>query len=311
MREAGAKKLYAAITNVRDEFVEEAQAVKLNQGQEVRPKQTLKLNRGQTVRRHGEQTAGLNQGQTVTRNRREAAWLKRCVPVLVSALCLVLALGTGRRLLSEQADRNGGQGNGCSFWGSGDSSLLEERREEFTPEFSEEAEAVFDGVPGVMKVYRTLDNQWFLAEDMLDFSQVLTGETIYVVPGSGRGIDGPKEDGAYAVYTLDENGMPQWGASVYGGDMVPSQFNGLTYDIIEEDLAGIDYEDYIITQSTRLYTVFVWARCREGGDMFITYPARPEFLGLENRGRYTLEELRYILAEAYRDSEDEQWAGRY
>jgi len=93
--------------------------------------------------------------------------------------------------------------------------------------------------------------------------------------------------------------------------MVPSQFNGLTYDIIEEDLAGIDYEDYIITQSTRLYTVFVWARCREGGDMFITYPARPEFLGLENRGRYTLEELRYILAEAYRDSEDEQWAGRY
>lgn len=230
--------------------------------------------------------------------------MKRCVQVFVSALCLVLVMGAGKRFLSEWTDSNGGQGNVHNgFWGNGDSSLLEARREEFTSGFSEEAETAFEGVSGVMKVYRTLDNRWFLAENIIDFSQVLTGETIYVVPGSGRGIDGPKEDGAYAVYTLDENGMA-WGmgASISEGDMVPSQFHGLTYDIIEEDLAGIDYEDYIITQSARLYTVFVWARCGEGEDVFVTYPARPEFLGLENRGRYTLEELRHILAETYYNS---------
>lgn len=278
MREADVKKLYAGITNVRDEFVEEAQTGKLYRGQTGKP------------------------------NRRSDTWLKRCVTVLVPALCLGLTLATGKWLWSDGTDENGGQdyGGGCS-WGRRDSTLLEVRREGFTPEFPEEAKAAFEEIPGVVKVYKILDNLWFLAENMTDFSQVLTDETIYVFPGSVRGIDGPKEDGAYAVYTLDENGMPRWGmgASASEDDMIPSQFNGLTHDIIEEDLAGIDYEDYIVAQSTQLYTVFVWARCGEGKDMFVTYPARPEFLGLENRGRYTLEELRYILAEAFRDSEDE------
>lgn len=73
---------------------------------------------------------------------------------------------------------------------------------------------------------------------------------------------------------------------------------GLTYDIIEEDLAGVNYEDYVIAQSTQLYTVIVRARCVDG-EVFVTYPARPEFVGLENRRLYTLEELLGALREAY------------
>ena len=154
-----------------------------------------------------------------------------------------------------------------------------------------------------MEIYRTLNNEWFLADDLTDFSQILTAEPLYIVPGSSRGIGGRAEDGAYSVYTLDENGIPCWGgSSLPNNDIVPYTFCRLTYDIIAEDLAGINYDDYIIAQSTRLSTVFIWARCTDGEDMFVTYPARPEFVGLENRGCYTLKEIQRILTEAYRDS---------
>lgn len=49
-------------------------------------------------------------------------------------------------------------------------------------------------------------------------------------------------------------------------------------------------------------TVFVWAKCADGEDVFITYPARPEFVGLENRGRYTLPELQQILTKMAMES---------
>lgn len=227
----------------------------------------------------------------------------------VSAACLCLTVGLGALMISHPQDAGEGdfvQNNGgTGFWGSGDSELLPVHREDFTPGLTDEAAAAFAGVPGVFKTYRLLNNSWFLAEDLTDFSQVLTEETFYIVPGSMEGIGGSSEDGAYSFYTLNENGEAQWGGGRSGPQnpirqMVPYEFSWLTDEIIREDLAGVDYEDYIIAESTRLYTVFVWARCADGEDMFVTYPARPEFVGLENRSRYTLAEVQQILTEACR-----------
>lgn len=231
----------------------------------------------------------------------------------VAAACLCLAVGLGALTLSYPQDTEHGNlaqntegGNfvqnnsGEGFWGNGDSEILPVHREYFTPGLSEEAEAAFAGVPGVFKTYRLLNNSWFLSEDLTDFSQVLTEETFYIVPGSMHGIGGSQEDGAYSIYALGENGEAQWGMGRSGPQnpirqMVPYEFSWLTDEIIREDLAGVDYEDYIIAESTRLYTVFVWARCADGEDMFVTYPARPQFVGLENRERYTLAEIQQIL----------------
>lgn len=227
----------------------------------------------------------IEEAQTIKLKREHPVWLKWCA--LTACMCLAVGLGTQ---VLPQIPNGGGTKNGNNWWGSEDSDVGAVRREDFSPEFPSEAKIAFADVPGVLKTYRTLNNSWFLSEELTDFSQILTDEVRYVVPGSSGG--------AYAFYTLDENGKPQWGGSVSGGlSTIPYQFSGLTEEIIQEDLAGVDYEDYIIAQSNRLYTVFIWARCADGEDMFVTYPARPEFVGLENRGRYTLDEIQHILTE--------------
>lgn len=53
-------------------------------------------------------------------------------------------------------------------------------------------------------------------------------------------------------------------------------------------------EDYIFTYSQRLRTVFVWVRGEE--DFLVTYPTRPDLLGLEVSGVYTLDEPKVKLA---------------
>jgi len=259
MREREAVKLYDGITNVKDEFVEEAQKVRLKN------RKFLKLRQG----------------------------------AVAAALCL--AAGLGALGFPGWTDRDDGGNADGRFWGDGDHTLLEVRREEFSSELSPEEEAAFAGKPGVLKSYRTLYNEWFLAEDLTDFSQALGSEVYYIVPEFSLGFGETTEDGSYGVFTLGEDGSPRWGmgASAPANRIVPYGFCRLTREIIEEDLAGVDYEDYIIAESTRLYTVFVWARCPGGEDVFVTYCKIPEFLHLENRGKYTLEEIRQILTKDY------------
>ncbi|MCM1188445.1 MAG: hypothetical protein NC541_04000 [bacterium] len=188
-------------------------------------------------------------------------------------------------------------------WRTGDSTLLPSHREDFTQELSAEEQAAFEGMPEVMKIYRTLYNDWYLAEDLTDFSQALTADPYYILHGyvcyQSDGSDGEAREGAYGVYTLDESGQPRWGMGTSGPatSSLPYELCGLTRKVIEEDLAGIDCEDYIVAQSTLLYTVFVWARCPGGEDKFVTYPATPAFVGLENRRVYTLNEILQILKE--------------
>ncbi|MDE6642265.1 MAG: hypothetical protein K2K63_17280 [Acetatifactor sp.] len=272
MREAEVKKLYDSITNIKDEFVEEAQASK--------------------------RKGCVSAGKPILWQKKHPAWTKWCA--LAASLCLVIGMGSLMLMNLHHAGTSGGSYNSGGFdngfWGSGDLALLDAHREDFMPGLSAEAEAAFEGVPGVMEIYRTLNNEWFLANDLTDFSQILTAEPLYIVPA---------KDGAYSVYTLDENGISLGMGSSLPNNIsvsVPYALSGLTYDIIEEDLAGINYDDYIIAQSTRLYTVFIWARCADGEDMIVTYPARPEFVGFENRGCYTLKEIQRILTKVYRDS---------
>lgn len=271
MREAEVKKLYDSITNVKDEFVEEAQSIK--------------------------QKECVSAGKPIPGRKKHPTWKKWCA--LAASLCLAAGIGAPVLMNLRRAGTNGGSdhsNSGC--WGSGDHTLLDAHREDFTPGLSAEAEAAFEGIPGVMEIYRTLYNDWFLADNLTDFSQILTTEPLYIVPA---------KDGAYSVYTLDENGI-RWGmGSSLPNNIsvsVPYALSGLTYEIIEADLAEIDYDDYIIAHSPMLYTVFIWVRCSDGEDMFVTYPARPEFVGLENRGQYTLKEIQRILTEAYYDSKE-------
>lgn len=235
----------------------------------------------------------IKEAQMIKAKSKHPGWIKWCA----FAACMGLMVGLGTLILPKNT-HGGGITNGSNWWGNSDSEIGAVRREFFSPEFSSEAETAFADVPGILKTYRTLNNSWFLSEELTDFSQILTDKVLYVVPGSSEGIGGKEEEGAYAFYTLDENGEPRWGGGVSGGStIVPHQFSGLTEEIIREDLAGVDYEDYIIAQSNGLYTVFIWARCADGEDMFVTYPARPDFIGLENRGHYTLTEIQQILTE--------------
>lgn len=272
MREAEVKKLYDSITNVKDEYIEEALA--------------------------SNQKEYVSAGKPIQWRKKHPAWTKWCA--LAASLCLVIGMGSLVLMNLHHAGTNGGSYNSGGFdngcWGSGDHALLDAHREDFTPGLSAEAETAFEGVPGVMEIYRTLNNEWFLADDLTDFSQILTAEPLYIVPA---------KNGAYSVYTLDEDGISLGMGSSMPNNIpvsVPNALSGLTYEIIEEDLAGIDYDDYIIAHSPMLYTVFIWARCADGEDMFVTYPARPEFVGLENRGRYTLREIQRILTKSSRDS---------
>lgn len=297
-----AEKLYDSITNVREEYLEEAR----------KPEYAEITKDVGRIEDSGakEPVRKLPAG----RKRRRLAW---CIP----AACLCAAVGIGIGMRQKWDDLGGGgqdgglwgdRGNSDGFWGDGDCTLLEARREDFTPGLTPEAEAAFADpafadAPGVMKIYRTLYNEWFLADDIKDFSQVLIADPLYIVHGAVNykmsGSDRETGEAAYGVYTLDEAGRARWGMGTSGpgwtNKEVPYGLCRLTCEIIEKDLEGVDYEDYIITKSEPLYTVIVWARCAGGEDMFVTYPTCPEFIGVENHGLYTLEELTGAIREAY------------
>ena len=147
------------------------------------------------------------------------------------------------------------------------------------------------------KAYILRTDDWYAMDEISDFSQVVTNEITYVVPG---GEQGTSKDKAYSFYKVNEDGEIEWNGSAYPqADVVPPfGFSGLTYEMIENALDGITYEDYVITYAQRFGTVFVWVRC-EKEDVLLVYPTRPDLLGLEVGGIYTLEEVKSALTGAY------------
>ena len=263
MKEKEASKLYNSITNVDNQLIEEA--------------------------------------QTKIKKKRNG-WFKWAV--IAACLCLVVVGALELPRLSQQSDdEGGGFFNSGGKWWSDNITIGPTHREDFFPEMSQEAAALFQDVPEVLKVYRTTVDSWFLSDQLTDYSQALTGQVVYIVPNYAEGLNQPPTgEWSYGVYATGEDGC----LSLTGGAKLPENTNhtapheliGLTDEIILKDLSSIEYDDYIITQSTRLYTVIVWARCSDGNDRFVTYSSRPEFVNLEDHAVYTLEELQQRLANA-------------
>ena len=189
--------------------------------------------------------------------------------------------------------------------GTENDSLLQSHREDFSPDIEQNIAVQLDDPSKTIKAYLMLSGTWFLSEKLSDFSQALTTEAIYAIPGDKQGGN---PGHAYSLYAADENGVLEWKASSSGShpsgssedQAVPCGFYGLTDEIIENVLseAGIEYEDYVAAWSQTIDAVFVWIR-KDDGDLFLTYPTRPDLTGLEAGGIYTLPELQRTLSEAY------------
>lgn len=208
---------------------------------------------------------------------------------IAAALCLVLGIGLLSTLF----------GNGGSPFGNGDSTVYAAHREDFTPDIDSAILSQFDDPSEVKKAYLMRTNEWFLSDDLTDFSQAVTTDIVYITPG-GENPSDPAS--AYSTYNVDAEGNIHWSCTAYPPNdaSVPFGFSGLTYEMIHHALAGIEHEDYIITYAPSLGIVFIWARGATE-DTILAYPTRPDLLGLDNGGFYTLAEVQTALSNAYHD----------
>lgn len=218
--------------------------------------------------------------------------MKKTIALALALVCVLCLVGCSNPMPDQNAISNSGP------FGNGDDTVFAPHREDFSSETENSVSEQFGNMTEVKKAYIMRTNAWFLSDSLTDFSQAVTTEIVYVAPG---GEPGTADDMAYSFYVVNENGEIEWGCSAYPPEdsSVPSGFSGLTHEIIQDALSGIAYEDYIITYAQRLDTVFIWARC-EKEDVIVSYPTRPDFIGLENGGIYTLGELQRALSEAYK-----------
>lgn len=202
---------------------------------------------------------------------------------VAACLCLVACIGT--YIANNFIPGGGGFGNG-------DATLSAEHREDFSSEIASDVIGQLGN--NTMKAYLLRTNDWFLATDITDYSQALTNDVLYIVSD-----DSSDERGAYTVYS-EKNGVlsEDYHATPPADATVPFGFSGLSYSMIEEDISEIDYIDYIVTYSSRLRTVIVWVQCSEE-DLFVTYPTRPDLLGIDIGMIYTLPEVQERLTAAY------------
>lgn len=170
-------------------------------------------------------------------------------------------------------------------------SVLKPHRQEFTSGIESDIAKQFKGNEEVKKAYLLLTNEWYLSEELYDFSQVVTTDTMYVAEDVTNG---------YSFYEVDKDGELQWKGNAYPPVEVakPFGFYGLTYEMVDGVLEGMEYEEYIFTYSQRLRTVFIWVRGKKE-DVIITYPTRPDLLGLEVSGVYDLAAVKEILSTVY------------
>ena len=209
--------------------------------------------------------------------------------ILRASLCFVLCIASFSVVFWNYSGFRNGEG-------PTDSTLLASHREDFTSEIDSKILSQFENHDALLKTYWTLDNQWFLSDKLEDFSQVVTIEVRYIYPGN-ENHNNPED--TYSTYMINETDNLEWlGMAHHSYDLAsPVGLAGLNHEKIRTNLASIEYEDYIVTYSNRLHIAFVWVHTSTE-DLILTYPARPEFTGLEVGGIYTLEELQEILNEA-------------
>ncbi len=175
--------------------------------------------------------------------------------------------------------------------------LYPAHRADFSPDISPEilsallSSPELDGGTHAFKVYEVSNDAWFFSDALYDYSQVLSGDHYFAA----------SDEEKYACFGQDEDGSLVWGMTVHTGESEKVTFTNLTDALIQEQLADVRYDDYIVTYSARLYTVIVWARGAE--DHFLTYPERPEFTGLTEGGVYTLAQLQDALRASYTPSD--------
>lgn len=130
-------------------------------------------------------------------------------------------------------------------------SVLKAHREDFTMEIASEIKGQFAEGGGLKKAYLILTNEWYLAENLSDFSQVVTTDIVYVAEDVENG---------YSFYQVNGESVPEWNCLAYppADAIKPLGFYGLSDEIIVDALESVRYEDYIFTYSQRLRTVFVW-----------------------------------------------------
>ena len=229
------------------------------------------------------------------KEKKPFSWVKGYA--IAACLCLVFGVARFSVIFRDYPGWSGGSnGGGNNGDGPTDSTLLASHREDFTSTIDAEILSQFENHDALLKIYWLLDNQWFLSDKLEDFSQAVTTEVRYIYPGD---MNQQNENGAYSTYLINEAGNLEWLGTSYR-DFSPSSpvgLGSLTHAKIQADLSNIEYEDYIITYSNRLYIAFVWVRTSTE-DLILTYPVRPEFTGLEVSGIYTLDELQEILKEA-------------
>lgn len=214
-------------------------------------------------------------------------WVK--VYALAACLCLVIGISSFWLVMINAPSNGGG-------FGDPGSNLLASHRDDFSSSIDTTVLTQFENPEAVIKTYSLLTNQWFLSDELNDFSQVVTTDVSYIYPGDYNGND---TDTAYSHYKIDETGKLEWKVTSYPptDKSIPYGLWQLTHERIEKDLSGIEYDDYIITEAPRLAAVFVWVRT-SSEDLILSYPMRPDWMDLENGGIYTLEELQKILKEA-------------
>ncbi|MBQ2900779.1 MAG: hypothetical protein IJE49_02955 [Agathobacter sp.] len=225
------------------------------------------------------------------KEKKPYAWIKWAA--LAACLCFVISIST----MFIQIFNVSSPSPGITDLSS---DILQEHREDFSLEIDPAILAQFEQPDKVIKAYSLLTNSWFLSDKINDFSQVVTTEVFYVRPGGYHGED---LHNSFTYYKIDENGELKWHESwviggIGSGQVTPNTFLELSYEVIDEALANIDYEDYIVTHSQRMSLVLVWVR-RSSEDLFLAYPGHPALTNFEIGGIYTLEEVQERLTEVY------------
>lgn len=167
--------------------------------------------------------------------------------------------------------------------------LFDNSKTIFTTDLEDEIRNIFPKHEEVKRSYEVVTGKWYVAQNISSFREVLTGKYSYYIPTTKN---------SYEVYSSTEHGLEWIDEVKVSSESKAVDFSNLTYDTIEEALKGISYNDYVITYSQSLYTIFIWARGDEQ-EYLLTYPAREDLVGLTSGRIYTLKEAMDTLKEFY------------